>query len=142
MIREANAMGLTIGNRPLAIAFNETTVGTFEHIRPTVRVKTVALPGVLSDTGEYLNKLYVLDTPALIDRIGHPLDYRFFIEISALATVDPGIADNSDVTIMDLTWCLDDRQVWIPCWGDESVDTADGDAGMDALANVLVMNFA
>lgn len=121
-----------IGNpqidHPVGVCFNVTTLSYWDDYRPSSYVDTFTTPEFMK--GYNVIGCYILDTPAICD--GN--SFKFGI------TQDPGstnipTTEKAYAIVVDKTYCLNDADQWVECWGDDSNVASDADVGIDSLGN-------
>lgn len=129
----------------LSVCFNESAGGLLDSAltKPTVGTKNLGyIPGNFS-AYRMIGCWVLTDITHLDDDPATPqaATYEFGVTIKALAGQNPGITDNTYVSLWDLTWCRNDARIWVPCWSDDSTITADFDAGLRAAGNEKTVFF-
>ncbi len=125
----------------LAIAINESTAGMFKEIAPTAFARKISVVGNISASNIVGSTMYVLPITWLDDDPSTPeaLNYKTDMVIESESGQNPGVTAVSYLSVWDLTWCRNDLNLWVPCWGDESDTTNDKDAGMDGRNNAMTI---
>lgn len=121
---------------PLAVAFNESTSGMFDEIRPAKYVEKIPVPEFMAGMN-MLPNAYVLPTGAIAD-YDH---YRFDLVIKARTGQNPGVTDYAYAFLLDKGYYKSDAGIWEVGWADNSDQGTDQDLGIAAIGNEFKINF-